>query len=297
MPLKDSQWTATTRQISLRNSGRATARADAADAIEVGIVKDVEVGLAGLDLTHRNLAGTELKTLEPIVGHEVGGIIGSRLFDDFVAVVDYERRLVSVYSPEEYKPSGTGTEFPVRIDEHGFQFIDATIELPGIDPITSSFPIDGGASTYADIYKPFSDAHGLPPRTMKLLDAPGTGTGGTTPSKDGRADLIGVGSYSIKNPPITFTQATEGLMAAKDHAGLIGAEFRERFTVVFDNPGKHPWLTPNRNYGGPAEYDASGLRHCRERPPISQVHGETGCAGVTGRRGRTPARGHHGIHR
>ncbi len=254
------------RQISLQSSGSATARADVADAIQVGIVKDVEVSLAGLDLTHRNLVVTNLKTLEPIVGHEVDGILGSRLFDDFVVVVDYERRQVSVYPPKEYKPSRTGTEFPVRIDEHGFQFIDATIALPGLDPITSSFLIDGGANTYADIYKPFSDAHGLPPRTMKLLDAPGTGTGGTTPSKDGRADQIGVGSYSIKNPPITFTQAAEGLMAAKDHAGLIGAEFLERFTVAFDNPGKRLWLTPNRNYGRPAAYDASGLRILAEGP-------------------------------
>jgi Aspartyl protease/PDZ domain len=254
------------RQISLQSSGTATARADVADAIQVSIVKDVQISLPGLDLTHRNLVVIELKTLEPIVGHEVDGIIGSRLFDDFVVVVDYEHRLVSVYAPKEYKPSGNGAEFPVRVDEHGFQFIDATIALPGVDPITSSFLIDAGANTYAEIYKPFSDAHQLPPRAMKLLDAPGTGAGGSTQSADGRADRIGVGTYSIKNPPITFVQTTEGLMAAKDHAGLIGAEFLQRFTVVFDNPNKRIRLTPNRNYEGPAEYDESGLRIRAEGP-------------------------------
>jgi C-terminal processing protease CtpA/Prc len=49
-------------------------------------------------------------------------------------------------------------------------------------------------------------------------------------------------------------------MASKDYAGLIGAEFLERFTVVFDSPGQRILLTPNRSYGDPAEYDQSGLR-------------------------------------
>lgn len=181
-----------------------------------------------------------------------------------MVVVDYEHRSVSVYSPKEYKPSGKA--FPVRVDEHGFPFIDATIALPGAEPVAGSFLIDGGANTYADIYKPFSDAHHIPPPTMKLLDEPGTSTAGITQSRDGRADRIEVGPYSIKNPPITFAQDTEGLMASKDYAGLIGAEFLERFTVAFDNPGKSVWLTPNRDYAEPTEYDESGLRIHAEGP-------------------------------
>jgi S1-C subfamily serine protease len=35
---------------------------------------------------------------------------------------------------------------------------------------------------------------------------------------------------------------------------------------VFDSPGKRIWLTPNRNYGGRAQYDESGLRIRAEGP-------------------------------
>jgi len=55
-------------------------------------------------------------------------------------------------------------------------------------------------------------------------------------------------------------------MATKDYAGLIGAEFLQRFTVVFDNPVKLVWLTPNRSYAEPAQYDESGLRIRAEGP-------------------------------
>ncbi len=248
------------RQNSLQSSGSTVAHGGGPNAIDTGVVRDVQISLPGLDLTHRNLVTIDLKSLEPSVGHEVDGIIGSRLFDDFVVVVDYEHRSLSVYLPKQFEPSGKEKVFPVRVDGHGFQYIDATIALHGVEPVAGSFLIDGGSNSYADIYKPFSDAHKIPPPTMKLLDEPGTSTGGTTESRDGRAEEIAVGAYSIKNAPITFAQDVEGLMATKDYAGLIGAEFLERFTVVFDSPGKRVLLTPNRDYGKPAEYDESGLR-------------------------------------
>jgi hypothetical protein len=254
------------RQISLQTSGSAVSRNDVSDAVQVGIIRDVQISLPGMDLTHRNLVVIDLKSLEPAIGHTVDGIIGSRLFDDFVVTVDYERRLLSIYLPDKYQPSPKDTPLPVRLDEHGFQFIDATIALPGVDPIAANFLIDGGANSYVDLYKPFNDEHHLPPAAMKLLDDPGSSAGGARQSRDGRAARLTVGTFAIQNPPITFSQGTEGLMAAKDHAGLIGAEFLERFTVVFDNRSKRLWLTPNRSYADPAKYDESGLRIHAEGP-------------------------------
>jgi Aspartyl protease/PDZ domain len=253
------------RQISLQTSGSAVSRNDVSDAIEVGIIRDVQISLPGMDLTHRNLVVIDLKSLEPSIGHTVDGIIGSRLFDDFVVAVDYERRLLSICLPDKYQPSPNETALPVRLDEHGFQFIDATIALPGAEPIVANFLIDGGANSYVDLYKPFSDAHHLPPSAMKLLDDPGS-SAGTTQSRDGRAARITVGPFSVGNPPVTFAQGTEGLMAATDHAGLIGAQLLERFNVVFDNRSKRLWLAPNRSYAEPAKYDESGLRIRAEGP-------------------------------
>jgi hypothetical protein len=254
------------RGIMLQSGGSAMTRGDGSKVIEAGIARDVRIGLPGLELTHRPLVMVDLKSLEPAVGHEVDGIIGSRLFDDFVVAIDYEHRTCAVYSPQNYQPAGKGEAFSVRIDQHGFQFIDATIALPGVEPMTANFLIDGGANTFADLYKPFSEAHHLPPPGMKVLDEPGTSADATTHARDGRADRISIGSYSITKPPITFGQDTEGLMAAKDYAGLIGTEFLERFHVVFDNPGKRLWLTPNSRYQEPAEYDQSGLRLRAEGP-------------------------------
>jgi len=252
------------REYAQRNSlgsGESVAtRGGGAGEIAAGVVHDVQISLPGLDLTHRQLIVIPLKTLEPTLGHEVDGIIGSRLFDDFIIAVDYERRRVAVSLPGSYRPSGTETAIPVTLDEHGFQFVDASFTLPGAAPATAKFLIDGGADTYADIYKPFADAHRLPPPAMKLLDEPGTSTGGTTEARIGRAARLTVGPFSIANPLFTFAQDTEGLMAASGYAGLIGAAFLERFTVVFDSRGKQILLAPNRHYHDAAEDDGSGLR-------------------------------------
>jgi PDZ domain/Aspartyl protease len=249
------------RRIALQTSGNAVTRTVGSDTSRARIVRDVQISLPGLELTHRSLLVSELKSLEPVVGHEVDGILGSRLFDDFVVIVDYEHRCLSFYEPNRYRPSGKETIFPIRVDAHGFQYIDVVIALPGSLPVSGSFLIDGGANYYANLYKPFSDAHGIPPSTMKLLYEPGPAQ-----PRDGRADRISVGSYAVKDPPITFGQDVEGLMAAKDYAGLIGAEFLERFTVVFDNPRKRILLAPNRHYQDPAQYDESGLGIHAEGP-------------------------------
>jgi hypothetical protein len=248
------------RRISLQASGRALTRGEAPDTSEAEIVRDVRIILPGLELTHRVLVLIDLKSLEPVVGHEIDGIIGSRLFDDFVVSVNYQQGLMSVYAPERYQPSGNEKSLSVGVDEHGFQFIEVTVVLPGIAPITGEYLIDSGANSYLDIYKPFCNEHRLPPAAMKLLDAPGMSAGATTKSGDGRADRIDVGPFSIRNPPISFGEDTAGLMASKDHAGLLGAAFLQYFTVVYDSRDKRILLAPNRSYGDPPPYDQSGLR-------------------------------------
>lgn len=248
------------RGASLQERARALTQGEAPNPSEAGIVRDIQIALPGLVLTHRVLVVIDLKSLEPAIGHKIDGIIGSRLFDDFVVSVDYQRASMSVYLPSQYHPSGDATSLPVRVDQHGFQFIDVTVVLPGVAPITGEYLLDSGANSYLDIYKPFCDAHQLPPPAIKLLAAPGTSAGATTRSRDGRADRIEVGSFSVSNPPISFGEDTAGLMAAKDHAGLIGAAFLQRFTVVYDSPGKRIFLAPNDDYRDPPAYDQSGLR-------------------------------------
>jgi len=94
---------------------------------------------------------------------------------------------------------------------------------PGIEPLAGSFLIDGGANTYAD----FTSRSAM--RTMSARKHEGAGGagnqhGGRTASRDGRADRWMSVPIRDKRPD-HFCDDVEGLMAAKDYAGLIGAEF------------------------------------------------------------------------
>ena len=56
-------------------------------------------------------------------------------------------------------------------------------------------------------------------------------------------------------------------MAAKDYAGLIGTEFLERFTVVFDSPGKRILLNAESRLRTRLQCTTqSGLRIQRQDP-------------------------------
>ena len=86
----------------LQTSGNAPARGGGASAIDAGIIRDVQISLPGFDLTHRVLVAIDLRVLEPSIGHTVDGIIGSRLFDDFVVAVTFDRDWLSVCLPNHY---------------------------------------------------------------------------------------------------------------------------------------------------------------------------------------------------
>jgi len=251
-------------EFAARNGLRATEPAVTQQvgvkAAQASLVRDVTIALPGFTLTHRVLLVTPLKSLEPALGHTVDGIIGTRLFDDFVVAIDYRHNAVSIFAPDAFHPSGKETILPVRIDAHGFQYVDAAISLPSTPPASGSFLVDGGANYYANLYKPFSDAHHLPPPAMKLLADPDPNAPLASLAIDGRAAQIQVGPFLLKDPPVTFAQDTVGLMASADYAGLIGAQFWQRFTIVFDNRNKRILLTPNSTYADPAVYDQSGLK-------------------------------------
>ena len=102
--------------MALQSRGGYVARGGGAEQIQAGVVRDARISLPGLDLTHRNVVVIPLKMLEPTVGHEVDGIIGSRLFDDFVVAVDDEHRRLSLYAPGKYQPSGNATALPIFVD-------------------------------------------------------------------------------------------------------------------------------------------------------------------------------------
>jgi hypothetical protein len=58
------------RQIALTTSGSATARGGGANAIDAGVIRDVQISLPGLELTHRNLIAIALKPLEPSLARQ-----------------------------------------------------------------------------------------------------------------------------------------------------------------------------------------------------------------------------------
>jgi hypothetical protein len=84
------------RRNSLTSSGSGLARGGGAATIDVDIIRDVEISLPGLDLTHRVLAAIDLKPIESSVGHKIDGIVGSRLFDDFIVELDFENYALAV---------------------------------------------------------------------------------------------------------------------------------------------------------------------------------------------------------
>jgi membrane-associated protease RseP (regulator of RpoE activity) len=66
-------------------------------------------------------------------------------------------------------------------------------------------------------------------------------------------------------------ESSLGVLSDANIAGFIGAEILDRFTVIWDYPGKNMFLSPNHALGTPFDTDASGLHLISPGPEYQRV--------------------------
>jgi hypothetical protein len=191
-------------------------------------------------------------------GHLVNGLLGYPFFQRFVVEIDYGNKQVSFHEPSKFQYTGQGEQIPFEI-KNGNIFIRANVVLPNSDRITGKFLVDTGWRAALSLNSPFVRDHKLRVMTATIVAMTGVGIGGPVTDAIGRISTLEIGRNAIKNPVASFSEASSGIQAQNDFAGIIGAEILRRFTVVFDYPQRRMFLQPNAHFDEPYDFDMSGL--------------------------------------
>ena len=187
--------------------------------------------------------GTPVKQLEPYVGREWDGILGAELFGESAVTIDYRNQKLVIGAP----CASESERRPVEVSQT-FPYVSATLEIDG-RRIPGRFLLDTGANTTVDVYKAFAESARIKPTSDAKLASMGLGGGSSLAASV--ADSIQLGPFSLKDVPVYLPDATEGLMAAQDYAGIIGTEILQRFVPTVDLPHKVLCLSPlsvNRSF-------------------------------------------------
>jgi hypothetical protein len=208
--------------------------------------------------------------LGPTSGRAPAGIVGSQLFREHVVAIDFQRRRLTLHEPAGWRYDGAGEAF-------GLSFTDdtplASVSLALADgrTVAAQVLVDLGAKATLLLPEPFIAAAALRSGFPRLVSAPfGAGFGGDTRYAFGRArrlSLKGSARIGLDDPVVGLSVG--GTLKSTWHQGLLGAEFLERFHVIFDYARSRLILEPTGLKA--AAFDMSGLFLIAGGPSLAKV--------------------------
>lgn len=244
-------------RIGLASQG-ALGTEGAAGSTEVGLAKNLTLGLPGVEVPTRTVAVEDLSWVQQVLGRRLDGLLGYDFISRFVIRVDYQHRKLTLYDPVTFKPAERGTAFPLTFFGN-VPRVAARITIPGRTPINAQCLIDSGAGGFA-LAAPFVEANRVLESVRKTIATSVSGAGGGSKALTGRIEGLQLGPYILRRPITTFSQEdTKGLLASPDVSALIGGRILSRFTVTFDYPHQRILLEPNTRFGDSFRADGSGL--------------------------------------
>jgi hypothetical protein len=133
--------------------------------------------------------GEDYLELRNYLGTDVHGILGYELFSRFIVQIDYEKKLLTLMSPERFKPGRKFHAIPISIQDTK-PYVTTPITLADGTKINAKLLVDSGAS-HGLMLEPTSDKRiRVPDSTVSSVI--GRGLGGEITGKVGRPIVISI---------------------------------------------------------------------------------------------------------
>jgi hypothetical protein len=228
--------------------------------LEAYVINKVDIVLEGVVGADQSILVLEEDYLQlrNHLGTEVHGLIGHDLFNRFVVEINYDRKLMTLYEPDAYKPRRRYTEIPLLIEDTK-PYIQAGVVVDDTSRFTGKFMIDTGASHSLLINENSIQNITVPDR--HLVTDIGRGLGGPISGQIAYIDQVKIDKYAFKDLIASFPDPesypdTVGLVYRN---GTIGGELLTRFKVVLDYFNERMFLRKGPRYRKPFGYNMSGL--------------------------------------
>ena len=200
--------------------------------VQIGTAESVALG----DAVARDvpiLMSPELQRIGAAIGLPLGGNLGHSFLGRYRLTVDYERRTLTLRTPDE-PPDGTAAraELPFTLAHPAKPLILLPVEVDG-QPFR--FALDTGASTTV-----------ISPEVARRCDVQGasmptmTGGGGAVAASAAVIGSLAIGPVRVSRVRVAVAEFLEPLARAVGAPldGIIGTNVLRRFRVTIDYPGK-----------------------------------------------------------
>jgi hypothetical protein len=235
-----------------------------------GWAEHVHLSVGGVSLAPRRTAVSPLDSLlSPFTGRHAPGIIGSQFFLEHVIALDFRDRRIRVHPSAGYRYAGRGAQIPMRLSG-GVPIADGVLTTRDGRRLPMRLLVDLGAKATLLVSEPFIARYHLRDSlTSAVRSSLGAGVGGETRYDFTRMPRLEIGgARGVAADNIIAGLSAEGTIRSIGFDALLGAEFLERYNVIFDYARERIILEPLLPAPLPAEFDMSGAFFVASTPTL-----------------------------
>jgi len=198
--------------------------------------------------------------LSSILGIRVHGLIGYKIFSQFIIHIDYVRKVITLYDPEHfrYKPGRDDKTLPLVISNMKPYVYGTVLNEKGRE-VTVKLLIDSGANHAIWLLPGTREGLAMPSRTVNMYL--GSGLSGNINGRIGRLPSFRLGPFSFPQVIVAYpdTLSLQNIIWADGRNGSLGAEILRRFDVTLDYSNHRITLRPNKYFHAPFTVNRAGI--------------------------------------
>ncbi|GHN00049.1 hypothetical protein WSM22_15380 [Cytophagales bacterium WSM2-2] len=204
---------------------------------------------------------TDYLELKNSLGSDVHGILGYELFSRFVVKIDYVAKILTLMTPQKFKPRKKFTRLPITVEDTKPYYV-AELKINDTTSISAKLMVDTGASH--GLFLDADSNHKIVVPEKNIRCTVGRGLGGPIEGRVARIKSLSMGKYEINNMIASFPDPDSYGDTLRSSTkvyrnGSIGGEVLSRFQLVFDFPREKIYLKPNSSFKKKLYNNMSGL--------------------------------------
>jgi hypothetical protein len=218
----------------------------------------IVLSLIGVDVPFAPLPAVPRPAFDFEIGRAFDGALGADFFQRVVVEVDYARQTVRLYDPSTYNYSGPGTMFHLDLST-GLPVVQAKFADPKGKVLEGDFIISTANDTTLVLFDRYAESRHILSSHWKTVPSIDPALNSSGISATGRLKSLEIGRFMSEDMLATITKSDLPGSSDPKIAGMIGAAWLSRFTVVFDYPHQQMFLTPNARFSSDDQEDKSGI--------------------------------------
>lgn len=229
--------------------------------------------IEGIDFSDVNLVFVDLEALSKRSGRPIEGIIGYDLLKRFTTLMDFNTQQIQLYNDindiddrKEYKAYPMTMDFSIPLVELQYTLADGT-------SLKGDFLFDSGAHLTLLFNSPYAKKHTMKTKIGHTIAIESRGLTTSFDNISGTLPSLSMSGYTFTDVPVSLSQATSGVSAFTQIAGILGADLIDRFNIIIDYANNALYMRPNATFAKAFEYPIKGfvLENDQGKIMISQV--------------------------